>query len=344
MAPRPFSDKSYSPYWQNRKAFLGQWRRGGANAVVDAPVDCNGQALRHFFKGGSGFAFSAGAAQHVCYPVIGLLYFLVGKGIPIAIIENAVKKRLQQGAIAASFNISRLRTVEIPQIAKACGFHWVFVDLEHSTMDLDLAGQICAASLPTGITSIVRVPEGDVTRATRVLDAGAQGVIFPHVDTAEEARAFVSACRFPPSGTRSLIYGGPQLEYETLPPDDVMAGLNAETLLVMMIETPKALENVAEIAAVDGVDILLVGGSDLSATMGIAGQFQNPDFVDAIGKVIAAAQGAGKWPGLGGIYDEAIMAGFLDAGMRFVLGGADLSFILAGGKSRGAFFNNHKLP
>lgn len=269
--------------------------------------------------------------------------FLAGRGLDMAIVENAVKRRLQQGAIAASFNVSRLRTVEIPQIAKACGFHWVFVDLEHSTMDLDLAGQICAAALPTGITAIVRVPEGDVTRATRVLDAGAQGVIFPHVDSADEASAYVGACRFPPLGTRSLIYGGPQLEYENLPPDDVMAGVNAETLLVMMIETPTAVENAAEIAAIDGVDILLVGGSDLSATMGIAGQFQNAAFTEAIDRVIAAARGAGKWAGLGGIYDEAILPGFLDAGMRFILGGADMAFILAGGKSRGAFFNNYRL-
>jgi len=234
--------------------------------------------------------------------------------------------------------------VEIPQIAKACGFHWVFVDLEHSTMDLDLAGQICAAALPTGITPIVRVPEGDVTRAARVLDAGAQGVVFPHVDTAEEARAFVSACRFPPVGTRSLIYGGPQLEYENLPPEEVMAGVNAETLLVMMIETPTAVENAADIAAVDGVDILLVGGSDLSATMGIAGQFRSAAFIDAVDSVIAVARGAGKWAGLGGIYDEAILPGFLDSGVRFVLGGADLSFILAGGKARGAFFNGYRPP
>ena len=191
----------------------------------------------------------------------------------MAIVENSVKKRLGEGKIAAAFNVSRLRTVEIPQIAKACGFHWVFIDLEHSTMDLDVAGQICVAALPTGVSAIVRVPEGDVTRAARILDAGAQGVIFPHVQNAEEARAFTAACRFPPVGTRSLIYGGPQLEYENLPPADVMEGLNDQTLIVMMIETPEAVENAADIAAVDGVDVLLVGGSDLSATMGIPGQY-----------------------------------------------------------------------
>ena len=257
----------------------------------------------------------------------------------MAIIKNKVKERLRQGKIAVSLNISRLRTVEIPQIAEACGFHWVFIDLEHSTMDLDVAGQICAASLPTGVSTIVRVPEGDVTRATRILDSGAQGVIFPHVQNANDAKSFSEACRFPPIGTRSLNYGGPQLEYESLPPSEVMEGINTETLMVMMIETPEAVNNVADIAAVSGVDVLLVGGSDLSATMGIPGQFKNPDFVDAVGKVVDAAVAESKWPGLGGVYDEKILPEFVKRGMRFFLGGSDLSFILDGGRSRGAFFN-----
>jgi 2-keto-3-deoxy-L-rhamnonate aldolase RhmA len=261
----------------------------------------------------------------------------------MAIVENAVKRRLQAGQLAASFNLSRLRTVEAPQIAKACGFHWLFIDLEHSTMDLDTAGQICAASLPVGISPIVRVPEGDTNRAARILDAGAQGVIFPHVQNAEEAGAFNAACRFPPEGVRSMTYGGPMLEYEALPPEEATAGGNAETLVVMMIETPEAVENAAEIAAVDGVDVLLVGGSDLSTTMGIPGQYSNPDFLAAIDTVIAAARDAGKHPGLGGVYDESILPDFVARGMRFFLGGADMSFILAGGKARGAFFNGLKV-
>ena len=261
----------------------------------------------------------------------------------MAIVENAVKKRLQSGQICASFNLSRLRTVEVPQIAKACGFHWLFIDLEHSTMDLDTAGQICAASLPVGISPIVRVPEGDTNRAARILDAGAQGIIFPHVQNAEEARAFNSACRFPPLGVRSMTYGGPQLEYEAVPPKEATEGGNQETLVVMMIETPEAVENAGEIAAVDGVDVLLVGGSDLSTTMGIPGESTNPKFLAAIDKVIAAAHGAGKHAGLGGVYDEKILPDFAARGMRFFLGGADMSFILAGGKSRGAFFNSLKV-
>ncbi len=256
----------------------------------------------------------------------------------MAVVPNSAKRRLQAGKLAVSFNVSRLRTVELPQIAKACGFHWVFVDLEHSTMDLDVAGQIAAAALTTGITPIVRVPEGDTNRAARILDAGAQGVVFPHVQTAEEAASFAQACRFPPTGTRSLTYGGPQLEYEALPPDEAMTGLNDETLVVVMIETPRGVENAETIAAVEGVDVLLVGGSDLSATMNMPGQFQDPAFVDAVGRVIDAAQAANKWAGLGGVYDETLIPGFVERGMRFMLGGADMSFILAGGRARGAFY------
>ena len=122
----------------------------------------------------------------------------------MAVMRNETLARLRRGELATSFNISKLRSVETPQIAKACGFHWIFIDLEHSAMDLDQASQISMAALPTGITAIVRVPLGDRNLAARILDGGAQGVIFPHVDSAEEARALVRACRFPPVGTRSM--------------------------------------------------------------------------------------------------------------------------------------------
>lgn len=248
-------------------------------------------------------------------------------------------RRLRAGSIAASFNVSRLRTVEVAQLAGACGFHWLFIDLEHSTADLDLASQLCIAALPTGVTPIVRVPEGDVNRATRILDGGAQGVIFPHVDTAEEAARLVGACRYPPRGTRSFTFPGPQLGYQSMKADEAMRALDRETLIVTMIETPAAVENAGAIAAVDGVDALLVGGQDLCSTMGIPGQTDHPRFIEAVGRVVDAAQAAGKWPGLGGVYDERLLTGFVDRGVRFFLGGADISFLMNGARARGAFFN-----
>lgn len=253
------------------------------------------------------------------------------------IVPNHAKRRLQDGKLAAAFNLSRLRTPEVAQIAEASGFHWLFIDLEHSSMDIDTASHISMAALPTRVTPMVRVPEGQLRMGARVLDGGAQGVIFPHVDTAEEAQEIATAMRFPPRGTRSLIYGGPQLGYEAIPPDRALPGLDAETMVVVMVETPKAVENVAEIAAVDGIDAVMIGGQDLCATMGIPGQIGSQRLADAVGTVVDACRANGKWAGLGGVYDEENARAYVDRGIRLLLGGADMSFILAGAKARGAF-------
>ena len=258
----------------------------------------------------------------------------------MSIIENAALRRLRAGSIAASFNVSRLRTVEVAQLAAACGFHWLFVDLEHSTADLDLASQLCIAALPTGVTPIVRVPEGDVTRATRILDGGAQGVVFPHVDTPEEAERLVGACRYPPLGTRSFTFPGPQLGYQQLAAAEAMKALERETMIVMMVETPEAVENAGAIAAVEGVDAILIGSQDLCSTMGIPGQTKDPRFTEAIGRVAEAVLAAGKIAGLGGVYDEGLLKDFIGMGFRFFLGGADFSFLMAGARARGKFFND----
>lgn len=261
------------------------------------------------------------------------------KRYEMSVIQNATRRRLQAGSVAASFNVSRLRTVEVAQLAGACGFHWLFIDMEHSTADLDLASQLCIAALPTGVTPIVRVPEGDIHLAARILDGGAQGVVFPHVDTAEEAERLVRACRYPPKGTRSFTFPGPLLGYQPMKAAEAMEVLDRETLIIPMIETPTAVENAAAIAAVDGVDILLIGGQDLCSTMGIPGQTNHPQFIDAVGKVVDAARAAGKWPGLGGVYDEALLSGFVERGVRFFLGGADIAFLMSGARARGAFFD-----
>ncbi|MDQ2078593.1 aldolase/citrate lyase family protein [Xanthobacteraceae bacterium Astr-EGSB] len=254
------------------------------------------------------------------------------------IVENAVLRRLRGGAIAASFNVSRLRTVEVSQIARACGFHWLFIDLEHSTADLDLASQLCLAALPTGVTPIVRVPEGDVNMATRILDGGAQGIIFPHVDSAAEAERLVRACRYPVRGTRSLTFPGAQLGYQAMKAGEAMKLLDGETLIVAMVETPEAVKNTREIAAVEGIDVVMIGGQDLCSTMGIPGQTSHPMFVEAVGKVVDDTRAAGKWPGLGGVYDESLLKTFIERGVLFFLGGADFAFLMAGARARGAFF------
>jgi 2-keto-3-deoxy-L-rhamnonate aldolase RhmA len=253
---------------------------------------------------------------------------------------NSAKQRLAANQPAIGFNIRQSRTVDVAQIAKTCGFDWLFIDMEHGALDLETAAQISLAALAVGIAPIVRVPGFEHHHATRALDAGALGVVVPHVDTAEQARRIADQCRFPPNGHRSIVGALPQLGFESMPVAQAMAKADAATLVVVMIETEEAVANADAIAAVDGIDVLLIGSNDLTADMGITGQFGDPKLDSAYDVVIAAARRHGKHAGLGGIYEEKLMSHFIRKGARFVLGGSDLAFMMAGAKSRAAFLRS----
>ena len=260
----------------------------------------------------------------------------------MSIVANHTKQRLAAGELALGMGLRQARTVDIAAIAKTCGYDWLFIDMEHNSMGVDGAAQIATAALGAGITPIVRVPGHEHFHASRLLDNGAQGIVVPHVDTAEQAARVVSHCRFPPGGKRSVPGGLPQLGFASLPMAETIAAVNDATLVVVMLETPLAIANADAIAAVPGIDVLLVGGSDLSAEMGIPGQFDDPRIDEAIRSVVAACGRHGRHAGLGGIYDHAVMQRLIALGPRFILSGSDLSFMMAGARQRSAFL--HSLP
>jgi 2-keto-3-deoxy-L-rhamnonate aldolase RhmA len=252
-------------------------------------------------------------------------------------IANAVRERLAAGQLALGMGLRQARTVDIGRVLAACGFDWAFIDMEHNTMSVDTAAQIAVACHDAGVTPIVRVPGYEHYLATRLLDAGAMGIVFPHVDSAEQAQELVGNCKYPPWGHRSL--GGPmaQLGFRPFPRAESTALVNEATLLVMMLETPRAIESADAIAAVPGVDVLLIGTNDLTLEMGIPGQYDDPRVAHAYESVITACKRHGKYPGMGGIYDHPTMERYVRAGARFVLAGSDLSFIMAGGQARAEF-------
>lgn len=256
------------------------------------------------------------------------------------VIENTMKTKLEAGKPVYSFNVSLTRTVATPGIAKACGFDWLFIDAEHSTMDFDTMSAICLAALPLGITPIVRVTGHESFHATRMLDGGAMGVIVPHVDTPEQAARVVRNCKFPPMGERSMTAPAPQLGFEAMPASDAITVLNETTFVAVMVETPEALENVDALAAVPGVDSLLIGSNDLSATMGIPGELGHERMAKAYERVIAACEKHGKHAGMGGVYDHALMEKYIGMGARFCQGGGDTAFLISAGKERMAFLDS----
>ncbi|MEM7253226.1 MAG: aldolase/citrate lyase family protein [Pseudomonadota bacterium] len=250
---------------------------------------------------------------------------------------NAAKARLQAGELAIGIGLRQARSVDIGKIMKTCGYDWLFIDMEHNSMSIDTAVQISVAAQDAGCTPIVRVPGFQHFHATRALDGGAQGIVVPHVDTAEVAAEMVRNTRYPPVGHRSVTGALPQVDFEAHPLGEVTAALNDATLLVVMVETPTAVDNVDAIAATDGIDVVLVGASDLSMEMGIPGQVGDPKIVDAMEKVTAACAKHGKFAGLGGVYEQPLMEKYIEMGMRFILGGNDLALMMGAAKARSTF-------
>jgi 2-keto-3-deoxy-L-rhamnonate aldolase RhmA len=250
------------------------------------------------------------------------------------IVLNHTKQRLAAGELALGMGVRNSRTVDIATVAKTCDFDWLFIDMEHSSLDVDLASQLAMASLGAGITPIVRIPGHEHYHASRLLDNGAQGIVAPHVDTVEEAQRIVAACRYPPQGKRSVGGPPPQLAFKSVPLADATRLQNEETLVIVMLETPQAIASADAIAQVKGVDVLLIGTNDLCAEMGIPGQFSDARVESAYKTVIDASRKHGKAPGMGGVYDPKLMAKYIGMGMRFILSGSDLSFIMAGARER----------
>ncbi len=253
------------------------------------------------------------------------------------IIANSALRRLRGGELAIGFGLHHLRSAAAPQLAVAAGFDWLFIDTEHGAFSVQEATQLSLAALPTGITPIVRVCAEAIDEGTRALDNGAMGIVVPHVDTAKQARRIAEAFRYPPLGHRS--WGGPPAIYgfRAPPPAEAQAAINLEILLCAMIETPEAVKNARDIAAVAGIDALMIGSSDLSAEMGVPGEIGHAKVQKAYADVFAACRKEKKILGMGGVYDEQWATHYIRLGARFVLGGGDHGFLLAAGQARSAF-------
>ncbi|HEX9464762.1 MAG TPA: aldolase/citrate lyase family protein [Alphaproteobacteria bacterium] len=255
-------------------------------------------------------------------------------------LRNVARERLERGELSIGLGLRMARTVDIAKALKTCGYDWLFIDLEHNTMSIDTAGQIAVAALDSGIAPLVRVPSRQYWMATRALDGGALGIVMPHVDTDEEAREVVDHLRYPPAGHRSVAGSLPQVDFKAMKIGELTSTLNAATLITVMVETPQAVENVDAIAAVPGVDAVLIGTNDLAMEMGIPGDFANPRIVGAYERVIAACQKHGKFPGMGGVYNEDLMRRFIAMGMRMILAGGDTGMMMQAATQRSVFLRN----
>ncbi|MGE0311518.1 MAG: HpcH/HpaI aldolase/citrate lyase family protein [Lautropia sp.] len=249
---------------------------------------------------------------------------------------NRMMARLRDGDLALGLSVRLAHAPNVAAIARTCGYHWLFIDLEHGPMAFDTACAVATAALEAGVTPVFRVPGHDPADANRALTNGALGIIYPHVDTPQQALACARTARFAPAGIRGVPAIFPQMGYDKPRLADAIRVLNAETSVIVMIESREAVENADRIAAQPGVDALFVGASDLSVEMGVPGEYRDPALREALSHVADCALRHGRIAGLGGIGDDEVLAALVGQGYRMLLAGNDLDFFMRAATQRAA--------
>ena len=206
--------------------------------------------------------------------------------------NNRVKDKIRAGELALGTYVS-FTDPQIVEIIGLAGFDAAFIDMEHTGFDLPLVQQMIVAADLVGITSMVRVPDNDAKLILRILDMGAQGIIIPHVDGVEGAKEAVAAVRYPPLGERGGAGGTRAARFGTVSWDDHVRESNENILLSVMTEDEKALNEVEDIAALDGVDLVAIGPTDLSQAIGASGP-DDPRMMDKVNEIADAVKGVGK--------------------------------------------------
>jgi 2-dehydro-3-deoxyglucarate aldolase/4-hydroxy-2-oxoheptanedioate aldolase len=185
-------------------------------------------------------------------------------------------------------------TPGIGHIVKEAGAEFVFLDMEHSGNSFDTINRGLRYLEAAGIPAFVRVPSDSYDHIARALDIGAEGIIVPMLGSAEQAREILAKLKYTPLGSRGLGLGLGNDRYRMAPAAAAIRAANERTRFVALIETVSGVENVEKIAALDGVDVLWVGHADLTASMGITGQYDHPDYKRALERVVKAGKKHGK--------------------------------------------------
>ncbi|KAJ5682506.1 hypothetical protein N7462_005671 [Penicillium macrosclerotiorum] len=248
-------------------------------------------------------------------------------------ISNPFRTRILNGDITPLLSIKFVVGNEIAMMAKMAGFHGVFIDMEHSSLDMRTVSQLILACNFAGISPVVRSPSKSHWHISRILDAGAAAVVIPHIETVQEVRDIVHHAKYAPLGARGCTNTLPIFNFQHVPTLQQNAVLNEQTMLIPMIETPCAVELAEEIFAVDGVDGVLVGSNDLCADLGIPGKYDNPRYLESVTRIIKAANDSGKPVGIGGIGGRLdLLEKWFFMGATWSLSGADVAILQNGMK------------
>ncbi|MBI4606572.1 MAG: aldolase [Planctomycetes bacterium] len=211
--------------------------------------------------------------------------------------ENKVKRILRDGGVPIGTMVFEFSTAGIGRIAAAAGADFAMFDMEHTGWSVETIRGLIAASRAADLEPMVRVPAAQYTFIARALDVGARGIMVPMVETEDQARTIVESAKYPPQGRRGTCFAVAHDDYLDGDIAEKMRSANAEGVVIAQIESARGLENLERIAAVGGIDVLWIGHFDLTTSMGIPGQFDDPRYVDAVERVIDACRRHGLHAG-----------------------------------------------
>ncbi len=250
------------------------------------------------------------------------------------ILKNPARARIKRGELCLSVAVRHAFGPDIAKILASAGFDVMMLDFEQTGIGYRDAGHTAVAGIEAGIAPLARVADFSPASIGRALMVGALGIVAPRVETAEEAAGIVRHCRFAPNGERGVAASFPHFGTRHILLGDAVRELADATIVVVQIESRRGLGNVDAIAAVDGVDVLLVGCTDLSVELGKPARYDDPEIIDACTRVIDACCRHGKTPGAGGFGEIAQFQRMIDRGMRYLAAGTDQGFLIAGANSR----------
>jgi 2-keto-3-deoxy-L-rhamnonate aldolase RhmA len=251
------------------------------------------------------------------------------KGLFLTMRKNLSKQRLRQGKTVIGCWLEEVRTPAVTHLLAAAGLDFLIVDMEHGAYNLETMADIVRMARLVEITPIVRVPDLAWEHIGRILDAGAQGLMLPRVETADQVSDFISYLKYPPAGRRGMASGLGNSDFRWVTTPEYIAHANEEILVIVQIENTTAVANLADLAQVPGVDVFFIGPEDLSISMGFAGQQGHPQVQETISQIITSTTQHNIAPGIH-TSDLAAIGPLHDGGVRFIAYASDIEFIFNG--------------
>ncbi len=253
--------------------------------------------------------------------------------------ENSIRRAVREGRAALGTGIKEFATRGMPWIVESSGFDYAMIDMEHGAFDLESIANLAGWFEATNVSPIVRIHKAFINLIPVILDQGIKGIQISEVETVEEARAIVQLAKYPPIGNRGISQMGSHTNYKGYGAryaTEYAPWANQNTLICPSIESLEGLENVEKIAAVDGIDMIAYGHSDLSARLGIHLQLDNPKFQAVVRRIADACNTHGKLA-RGSAETEQQIEQYYQWGCKVLnLPGTDLSTYYDGLKARAA--------